>query len=493
MNEENKRLLLAVVISGVILIVWQYFFAPKMSTAPVSSASVSKVVDTPVSSTNDSAKNVPVNSNAATTAPVVFNNPTKVEVFLNDVRYYLNNNLELQDVAGLPVRFPFKDIVDSPRPFRVEVLNGTNYEPISFDQVIEELGNKWVYKSTQYQITASMEIDEKKKLQFKLLSNSNYKYKIVFNSKPLTTKDGRIRQFLYFANDVERIDVGDTENGEGIIKWAGIDFHYHLFAAVFSSKLAAKYSCDQNGNFEITIADAVNDLSFYTVYAKKGYDYLGTLGDNLDLAVDFGFFGIIAVPLLRALEFTYKYFPNYGVAIIIVTLLFRFITFPLQYKSSKSMKKMQVIQPEIQKIREKFKDDPQRLQKETMDLFKRHGANPLGGCIPLLIQMPFFFAIWQVLSQAVELVDAPFIWWIQDLSSKDPYYILPIVSSLALLLQQVWTPMPTTDPMQKKIMYIMPVVFGFIFKDMAAGLCLYMFVSTLFGIGQQVYINKFVK
>jgi YidC/Oxa1 family membrane protein insertase len=152
------------------------------------------------------------------------------------------------------------------------------------------------------------------------------------------------------------------------------------------------------------------------------------------------------------------------------------------------MKKLQVIQPELTKIREKFKDDPARMQKESMELFKKSGANPLGGCLPLLLQMPVFFAFYKVLYGAVELVDAPFVLWIQDLSNKDPYFVLPVLMTLVMFVQQKITPNTITDPVQRKVMMFMPVIFGFIMKDLPSGLCLYIFVSTLFGILQQLLV-----
>ena len=214
------------------------------------------------------------------------------------------------------------------------------------------------------------------------------------------------------------------------------------------------------------------------------------MGDNLHLSVDFGFFAILAVPTLRALQFVYKFIPNYGIAIILVTILIRLITFPLQYKSFKSMKKMQGIQPELAKIKEKYKDEPQKMQKETMDLFKKAGANPLSGCLPLLLQMPFFFAIYKVLYSSVELVGAPFYGWIHDLSLHDPFYVLPVLMAVAMFAQQKMTPTTTMDPTQAKIMMFMPVIFAFIMKSLPAGLVLYIFVSTTVGIFQQMLVYK---
>ena len=152
------------------------------------------------------------------------------------------------------------------------------------------------------------------------------------------------------------------------------------------------------------------------------------------------------------------------------------------------MKKLQLVQPELTKIREKYKEDPARMQKESMELFKKSGANPIGGCLPLLLQMPVFFAFYKVLYGAVELVDAPFMLWLHDLSNKDPYYVLPVLMTGAMFLQQKLTPNTITDPVQKKVMMFMPLIFGVIMKDLPSGLSLYIFVSTIFGILQQLMV-----
>jgi YidC/Oxa1 family membrane protein insertase len=214
------------------------------------------------------------------------------------------------------------------------------------------------------------------------------------------------------------------------------------------------------------------------------------MGRFLKHSIDFGFWGFFAELILKGLQFFYTLIPNYGVAIILLTFLVRLITFPLQYKSFVSMKKMQVIQPELTKIREKFKDDPMRLQKESMDLFKKSGANPLGGCLPMLLQLPVFFAFYKVLYSAVELVDAPFIGWLTDLSNKDPFFVLPLLMTGAMFLQQKLTPTTVTDPVQKKVFMFMPLIFGFIMKDLPSGLSLYIFTSTILAIAQQLLVFK---
>ena len=194
--------------------------------------------------------------------------------------------------------------------------------------------------------------------------------------------------------------------------------------------------------------------------------------------------------MLHGLQWFYSFFPNYGVALILLTLVIRMLLFPLSFASFKSMKKMQKVQPELAKIKEKFKDDPPRMQKETMALFKKAGANPLGGCLPMLLQMPIFFAFYRVLYGAVELVGAPFYGWIHDLSIADPYYVLPVIMAITMFAQQKLTPATSADPTQQKVMMFMPLIFGFIMKDLPAGLNLYIAVSTAFGIGQQLLVYK---
>ena len=291
---------------------------------------------------------------------------------------------------------------------------------------------------------------------------------------------------------METISISDEENKELPVSWFGIDFNYHLLAISLPKKESYRYIVN-NSEFKLFKTNVSNEYSFDLVFTKKNYDFLIGLGNNLDKSIDFGIFGILAVPILRGLQFAYDYIPNYGVGIILLTLLIRLLTFPLQYKSFVGMKKMQTIQPELMKLREKFKDDPQRMQKETMDLFKRSGANPLGGCLPLLLQMPVFFAFYKVLYAAVELVDAPFALWIHDLSAKDPYFVLPVAMTIMMFLQQKLSPSGTMDPTQQKVMLFMPIVFGFIMKDLPSGLVLYILVSTLFGIIQQLYVYKTAK
>jgi YidC/Oxa1 family membrane protein insertase len=233
-----------------------------------------------------------------------------------------------------------------------------------------------------------------------------------------------------------------------------------------------------------------SDKNKFVLYAgPKDLDHLKKLGVGLEHIVDFGFFSLLSRPLFWILKYFYNFSGNYGWAIVLLTIVTRIPFIPIMNKGQKSMKKLQKIQPKMAEIREKYKKDPKKLQKEMSELYKKSKVNPLGGCLPMLIQLPVFFALYKVLLVAIELRGAPFILWITDLSLKDPYYVLPIVMGLTMVLQQKMTP-TAADPKQAKLMMFMPVIFTFMFLQFASGLVLYWLVNNILGIIQQFYVNR---
>jgi YidC/Oxa1 family membrane protein insertase len=213
---------------------------------------------------------------------------------------------------------------------------------------------------------------------------------------------------------------------------------------------------------------------------------LAPLGHELVKAVDYGFFHFIAKPLLMIMNFFYSFSKNYGISIILLTLLIKLAFYPLSQKSYRSMKELQKLQPKLEEIRKKYAKDKEALNREMMQLYKRHGVNPLSGCLPMLVQIPFFIALYQALMSAIELRHAPFFLWITDLSAQDPYYVTPIIMGATMLIQQIITP-SSGDPIQKKMMYILPVVFTFMFLSFPSGLVLYWLINNVFSIAQQFY------
>jgi YidC/Oxa1 family membrane protein insertase len=237
--------------------------------------------------------------------------------------------------------------------------------------------------------------------------------------------------------------------------------------------------------------------NFKLFVAPKDTQVLQQAGNNLNELIDYGWFAIVCKPLFLALRSIYSVCRNYGLAIILLTVIINLALFPLRYKSIVSAQKMQKLQPQMKAIQERYKKlkptDPKRQQMNTelMALYKQHGVNPLGGCLPLLLQMPFFIAFYNLLSVSIELRHAPFFLWIKDLSASDPTFVLPILMTVSMIGMQRMTPTPSADPVQAKMMMAMPLVFGFMLAFTSSGLVLYWLTSNVVGIGQQYLMNKY--
>ena len=223
----------------------------------------------------------------------------------------------------------------------------------------------------------------------------------------------------------------------------------------------------------------------------KDIDILKAQGSSLEQSLDLGWFSALAKPMLYSLKFFNSYVGNYGIAIIIITVILKIIFFPLTHKSYKSMKEMGKLQPKMAAMKEKYKNDRDAMNRAIMELYRDHKVNPLGGCLPMLVQIPVFFALYKALMFSIELRHAPFMFWITDLSDKDPYYVTPIIMGVTMFIQQKMTP-SNMDEMQQKIMLGLPVIFTFMFLSFPSGLVLYWLVNNVLTIGQQMYINKLV-
>ncbi len=235
--------------------------------------------------------------------------------------------------------------------------------------------------------------------------------------------------------------------------------------------------------------DAKPTVSFHGYIGPKTYETLKSIDPILVHAIEYGFFTFIAAPMFSVLYWLHGIFGNWGWAIIALTIIIRLLMFPLTYKGMVSMQKMKEIAPKIKEIQTKYKGDPQRMNAAVMEAYKKHGANPLGGCLPMLLQIPIFFAIYRVLLNAVELQGASWLVW-SDLSRMDPWFILPILMGATMWYQQHITPNTFTDPMQAKLFKWLPVIFTFFFLTFPAGLVLYWLVNNLFSIAQQFMVNK---
>ena len=306
----------------------------------------------------------------------------------------------------------------------------------------------------------------------------------------------RDRAFMYYNNgSFELVDDSDMEDNPNYTispLWIALADRYFTIALMpeANTKFTALSFRHYNDKNEMLASiEPLTDLEYKMYIGEKDVDYLRKVDKTLDSVIDYGIYTVLAVPMLEFMKYIHKYIPNYGWAIVILTLIIRLLLFPLQHKSMKSMQRMQVLQPQMAKLKEKYKDDKETLNKEMMRLMSTHKVNPASGCLPMLLQMPIIFALYRVLGQAVELYREPWILWIHDLSVKDPYYILPVLMGLAMYIQQRLSP-AKLDPMQAKMMIFMPVFMAVIMATLPSGLTLYILATTLFGLAQQLLINK---
>ncbi|MCK9228249.1 MAG: membrane protein insertase YidC [Syntrophorhabdaceae bacterium] len=323
-------------------------------------------------------------------------------------------------------------------------------------------------------------------------NESSYVFKgpFVFNGKSLNHID-KIKETLNFSSDYQ---------------YAGFDegFFTFIYIPAGPAKPALSIGKTDTNIPYIRLASGTNTLSGKLYFGPKKGDILASLNIKAEKIIDFGWFDVIAKPLVWLLDFFNRFTHNYGIDIILLTILIKIIFHPLSVMSFKNMAKMQAVQPEIKKLQEKYKGDKARLNQELMAIYKSRGVNPMSGCLPMLPQIPVFFALYKALSGAIELRHAPFLWWINDLSAPEdlfsltvmgytlPIRLLPIIMGATQVIQQKMTP-TSADPMQQKMMMFMPIVFTFIFWGFPSGLVLYWLVYNVASIAQQYYINKKMK
>ena len=315
--------------------------------------------------------------------------------------------------------------------------------------------------------------------------------------------------------DVERIQaatLATTPRYQGIYEFAGVDTHYFISTAIKPGRAELEYrplALASTGADASLTRDYVNyDIRFQSnpsgpVNARffigpKQFETLRRADPDLVRAIWFGMFAFLSVPLLSALNWVNAFIGNYGWSIIALTVIINAAMFPLRHKSNVSMRKMQAIQPQVKAIQDRYAKlkvtDPgrQKMNTEMMELYRQKGVNPASGCVPMLLTFPVLLAFYSLLSEAIELRGAPFIWWIRDLAAPDPYYVSPILMGASQVLQQKMMPMTGADPVQQKMMLFMPILFTFLFLTSPAGLAIYWFASNVLVIGQQVLTNRLI-
>lgn len=308
-------------------------------------------------------------------------------------------------------------------------------------------------------------------------------------------------------------DPQELKKIEGDVRWIGLDMQYFSLIAIPRQPLAyfniQKHAINAVGldgkqvsRDLLKVTAPLSGSAEYQLYVgpKNQQNLKGVKSADIGGVINYGMFSVIVYPLLSSLRWIYQYVQNYGYAIILLTMILSLLLFPFRLKQMVSMKRMSVVQPKVKAIQEKYRrykaTDPKRaeMNQEIMALYKEHNVNPLGGCLPLLLQMPLLFAFYALLAYSIELRQAPFIWWIHDLSAKDPIYVLPIVMGLTSFISQKMTPMtPGADPTQAKMMMLMPLIFTFMFLNLSSGLNLYFLCSNIFQVAFQKVAERWMK
>ncbi len=297
------------------------------------------------------------------------------------------------------------------------------------------------------------------------------------------------------SGEIQIIEDGDADRIDDTLKGIEVDFASSFdryFASILYNfdkplKVYTQVTPDENA---LTFIQGEKEFTLHGYLGPKEFKVLANLHPKLTDAIEYGMITFFAKPLFKLLEWFHNHIGNWGWAIVLLTLLIKFILFPLSYKGMMSMQKLKDLAPQMKELKEKYGKDPQKMNMKMMEMYKKEGANPMGGCLPMLMQIPIFFAIYRVLLNAVELQGAEWILWITDLSLKDPFFVLPILMGASMWYQQKLTPNTMTDPMQQKIFQWLPVVMTLFFLTFPAGLVLYWLVNNLFTIGQQFIINS---
>lgn len=510
----NRNMILAILLSSAIYIVWFAFVSPPQKkdiskeNIQQTSAPQSKSATEASSVQASLPKTEGLNEKKASAQPVIFK--TEKADFLIDP-----SNASISDIV---YRGPVSDVKMSLDPQAsflntMDVLDwkvlSKNENSISFyASLSKEIG---VRKTFSFQHEPGINT-----LTIEFKNSSSRKFRIpsfpVKMGPGLGTVNSELKEnpktcepdYAYpeaGKKHPTRAKIKDSSDRSDWI-WAGLNNRYFLFALINEGDLknlkTEKKKLGENSypyleayvsEFELSAGESKKiNIPFYG--GAKDYKLLKKIGRGLDRSVDFGFFSPLAKLADDALHFFYSKTSNYGTAIILLSILIQLMIFPLSMKSYKAMAAMKKLQPEMQALQQKYKDDPKRMNVELMELYKKHDANPLSGCWPMLLQLPIFFALFTALRNSWNLHGAHFAFWIKDLSAKDPYYVLPLLMGGLMFLQQHLNPQTGGDPTQNQIMKWMPVLFTFMFLSFPSGLVIYWIINSLFSLGQTLYMKK---
>ncbi|EDP6869691.1 membrane protein insertase YidC [Campylobacter upsaliensis] len=512
---QQKRILLAVVLSFIFFVAYDYFFLPKpnLNEQNITQNNTTKTQNLEANAApklqEDLAKSVETNGALSSVKSGVLASVEsphfKAEIdtlgrissfYLKDKKYLNEDKSQINLIAKeqnpRPLELRFSNSSINEEAFKTDYKASANELFLDTNEskkliLTQNLSNLKVEKIITFDPRGNYEIEVRLNQNAPFFITPGFRPSIAVDSY---TVHGAL--VLDSENTTHTFEDGDMDMEERIDKAfiaSAFDRYYASFFYNFDKPLNLTISKDTNDN-PILFAYADREFKAGGYIGAKEHEALRAIDKRLEDVVEFGWFTFIAKPMYVGLDFLFKHIGNWGWAIVVLTLIVRVILFPLTYKSMISMNKLKDLAPKMKEIRERYKGDPQKMNMHMMELYKKHGANPMSGCLPILLQIPIFFAIYRVLFNAIELKDAPWIFWIQDLSAMDPYFILPILMGATMFLQQIITPMTIQDPLQAKIMKFLPVIFTIFFITFPAGLTLYWFINNLCSLLQQWIINK---
>jgi len=494
MDNDQKRTLFAFLLIIVILLIWSFMAKPQVKKPPTKKET--EIVDTTKITSQ-------VLENVQPTGDTIVVDRDYFRIIFSTAgagvkNFYIKEyNVDIVPEAGVLFLTKFSDYVPN---FNYEIYN----DSLIFTQEIKNKKFTKIYRfNEKYGFTLQINYPDAISQTLSLKSG------IRITEKKNQADD--LRHFNVFVQSKKLNNITKDIKDQFIYKedWEWFALRNKYFVLIVNNLRAAGYSefyrltnlsktreinfgnlgCAMGGNtsrYGLEIyADSVLSISVLLLPIK--YSALAKYNKGYEQIASGGIWGPIARVIIFVLNFFYSLFKNYGVAIIVFALLFKIIFFPLSRQMLISQQKMQLVQPELKKIQDKYKNDSQALNREMMHLYKTYKVNPFSGCLPLLIQFPIFIALYQVLSTSFEFRGAPFIFWITDLSIKDPYYILPIGMGVLMLLQSLMT---TVDPRQKFMVIMMPLVMIFVFLNFPSGLQLYWFTYNILSILEQLMIKK---
>ncbi len=439
--------------------------------------------------------------------PVSLNNSSPLELFQrNDSHYFVAE-------SGMIGKDGFDAAKNAPSPLyqasRQHYSLSENENELTVDLTVTrnnvDITKRYTFKRGDYQIN----------VQYLISNNSdspwqaNFFAKLVRDNSPDPTKSSGFGAVSYLGAVVstkeapyEKVDFSDMDEGTQSVEdssgWIAFVQHYFVSAWIPRGEETHTFQTRvRNGLYlmgfvdpEVTVAPGATEQINASLYVgPKILERLQNVAPNLNLTIDFGWLWLIAKPLYLVLEFIHDYVGNWGIAIILLTVLIKALFFHLSAASYRSMANMRRVTPDMQRIKENYGDDRQKMSQAMMELYKKEKINPLGGCLPILVQMPVFISLYWVLLESVDLRQAPFFFWIQDLSIKDPFFILPLLMGTTMFLQMHLNPTPP-DPIQARVMKMMPIMFTFFFLFFPSGLVLYWLVNNCLSIAQQWVITK---